>query len=372
MSREVSRTALQRYPDLLRWFDNIAPSNVDLEITFGTGELTDSDYQAFRRKYNIMSSLGSSGYNVEFKRAVPGSSWLFERSNRDVPFIVPETSGWAQFTGMPESDRQKRTIELFRLGRTVGISSFRITSITWPVDGMIEIAKRLDQYENNAGKELSPAQQVAQAPSPALAGLGDDFWSRPEMAQPEMEVYTDPTTRKMGFRSKNKLIVLPAIYSSINPVEGAPGFLKVSQENTSGVQLFNNYGKKLTVNGYDSFYDIFAGQAGQIKLVLPLTNQAAFSSSCTYDYNYFDHDRNLRTEAQLKAFMANDASWAAGGCKKKVERSPDEDQPKYEGLPRVGFANPTFKLKFLPTTLLTATRQLEVINTEKIYKMSTW
>lgn len=243
-TKTVTRRALAKYPDLVKWFDNIAPNNINFEIDFATGRLDDKKYYEFRRKHNILESLGSSGYSVSFRRRVEGIDMLFERSDKNPPFIVPTmaTGGWREFMTIPASvsnEKLEVLVQLFKLGQTVSIKSFRIVSIDWPVDGMIALAKRFEAYEEK-GTEPSPKEMVAAAEDDNLKKMQDDFWNKTELIEGEMEVYTDPTSGKKGLKSVNGMKTLPPTYYSIEQSSDKRFFYCFVDNNCIVINSFGN------------------------------------------------------------------------------------------------------------------------------------
>lgn len=223
VQQTIYRKNLEKYPDLLKWFDNIAPNNVDLEIDFATGELGDKEYNDFRNKYNIMGDLGSEGYKMSYHATVNGANWLFAASGKDPALVVPQipVGGWPDFLGMPSdvsSTMKSRLIELFRLGKNVGIKGVRITRIDWSLESLVGLAKRYAKYEKG---ELSPEEEVANGETPKNETNGDEFWNTPEVVATPMEVYRDPTNSKYGLKAKNGKRALPALYDQID--EGTNG-----------------------------------------------------------------------------------------------------------------------------------------------------
>lgn len=244
-TQTIYRTKLLKYPDLLKWFDNLAPSNVSLEIQFATGALDDQDYNDFRRKYNILEDLGSAGYKVGYRTQVNGANWLFAASGQNPPFIVPQiaTGGWPEFLGMSadaSGDKKQQLIELFRLAKAVNITSFKVIDIDWNVADMVALARRFNNYEKG---ELSPTELAENAGALKRATGGDEFWDVPDFVLSEMEVYRDPTTYRYGLKEKKGKRALPAIYSSIESATENTFFATTNE----GFHVLNSQGKQLSL-----------------------------------------------------------------------------------------------------------------------------
>ena len=242
--KTIYRSDLVKYPDLLKKFDRIEPMNVNVKISFSSGDIDDQKYYDFRRKYNILSDLGSAGYKSSYTIESLGVHYLYAPSGQDAPFILPTMAvgGWPDFLNVDKKDdeRTKRNIELFRLGRVLNIQSFEITDFEWQFGPFIEIARQFERYEK---KEDSPREVAEKA---GLAGEndgGDDFWNHAEVLDAEMEVYRDPTNGKYGLKAKKGLRAIPAAYNELIPSEKKGVFLGVKGDGR--VYAVNNSGKEI-------------------------------------------------------------------------------------------------------------------------------
>lgn len=218
VTKTISRSQLAKYPDLQRWFDNIAPLNINFRIDFTAGRLDEQAYRDFRQRKSQFETLGAAGFKMNYSRKVDGVQMLFERSEQTPGFNLPVmANGWRDFMSVPAdvpNDKLTDLVALFRMAETVNINSFQITSIRWPIDGLVALARRYDEYENGK-KELSPDELVASATPDALKTMGDDFWNATDIPQGEMEIYKDPRTSKMGLKTKNNRNVIPATFVDI-------------------------------------------------------------------------------------------------------------------------------------------------------------
>lgn len=251
VTKSIYRNQLEKYPDLLKKFDRIEPLNVDVEISFGSGNIDDQKYYDFRRKYNILSDLGSAGYKESYTIKSLGIHYLYAPSGQDAPFIIPTMAvgGWPDFLNVEKKDneRTKRNIELFRLGQDLLIHSFRITDFEWQFSPFIEIAKQFERYEK---KEDSPKEQAEKAALAEESDGGDSFWDRAEVVQADMEVYRDPTNYKYGLKAKKGLRALPATYRNLLASESRKNVF--FGETEGGVVAINGSGKVLaTLPGKD-------------------------------------------------------------------------------------------------------------------------
>lgn len=252
VTKSISRSDLVKYPDLLKKFDRIEPLNVDVEINFSSGNIDDQKYYAFRKKYNILTDLGSAGYKASYTIKSLGIHYLYAPSGEDAPFIIPTMAvgGWPDFLNVENKDeeRTKRNIELFRLGQDLVIHSFRITDLEWQFSPFIEIAKQFERYEK---KEDSPKEQAEKAALADENDGGDSFWDRAEVVQADMEVYRDPTNYKYGLKAKKGLRALPATYRNLVASESRKNIFFGEMEQ-GGVVAINGSGKVLaTLPGRD-------------------------------------------------------------------------------------------------------------------------
>ena len=179
----VSRTVLAKYPDLLKRFDAIAPSNIDFEVDFSLASLSDKDYQAFRKKYNMLETIGAAAphLNSTFTSPVKGVQMLFFRSDK-MPFNAPGSPSWNEFLSLSnEYDKNKlrMIVDYWRYARELRIRSFRVVRMKWPLGEFKAIAEKFDQYERGEGDESftekikAIEEQAAQTPQYA----SNDFWA---------------------------------------------------------------------------------------------------------------------------------------------------------------------------------------------------
>lgn len=253
VTKSISRGDLVKYPDLLKKFDRIEPLNVDVEINFSSGNIDDRKYYDFRKKYNILTDLGSAGYKASYTIKSLGVHYLFAPSGEDAPFIIPTMAvgGWPDFLNVEKKDeeRTKRNIELFRLGQDLIIHSFKITDLEWQFSPFIEIAKQFERYEK---KEDSPKEQAEKAALADESDGGDSFWDRAEVVQADMEVYRDPTNYKYGLKAKKGLRALPATYRNLVASESRKNVFFGDTDQGQGVVAINGAGKVLaTLPGRD-------------------------------------------------------------------------------------------------------------------------
>lgn len=308
--RTINRQELQKYPDLLASFDNIAPIAMGMEVNFNIGEIDDDDYNKFKKKYNILTSLGSAGYKPEsdFVCKIKDHSLLLERSGRDAPLVVPEmSSGWPAFTNTKNTGKFPQWIELLCMGKTIAINSFKVTNITWPVDGMISIAKRLDKYEEDA-LNPTPAQQVDSAKAPGMETLSDDFWNKPDVVDTEMEIYKDPSTGLYGLKNKTK--VLPATHNSLTKVKGQKTYFY------SDKSIFEKSGQVITING-ESIFSTIVYEPNNNTFSFSKFIRNYYKSKCNYgSCTKLDFKFDNQTKTNADAFISLDNAYFTNNCMK--------------------------------------------------------
>jgi len=249
--QRIDRYKLEKYPNLLQRFDNITPIDINFEITFHTGSIPDQDYYDFRKKYKIMESLGSAGYAVNYTRKLNGDFILYKPSRKKQDWINPGIvqGGWNTFLNIPEKyqDKESRLIELFKMGTTLEVSSFRISSIKWRMSDFIYIVKKFEDYET--GKEKPTAfDEVANGEKENKAG--DGFWDETDLVDNETESFYDENKRKYGIRTLKKKILLEGKYDEIkkSPKEK---FYIAKKDKT--LYVLNNTGKEVYQQTFNEF-----------------------------------------------------------------------------------------------------------------------
>lgn len=214
--QRINRYELDKYPNLLQRFDNLRPIDIGFEITFDSGDIPDKDYYNFRDKYKIMEDLGSAGYAVSFTKTINSNYIALKPSGEHQEWLNPGLllGGWDSFLNIPEKykDKESRLIELFKLGNTLKISSFKISKIKWKISDFIYIAKKFEDYKT--GKDKPTAfDEVEEGKKEAKAG--DGFWDDPDLLDGDGDPYYDQTARKYGIKTKKNRIVTQPLYDNI-------------------------------------------------------------------------------------------------------------------------------------------------------------
>lgn len=181
----ISKSQLEKYPDLLKRFNALAPTSIDFEIKWQIGDQTDADREAFKKKYKLMGSIGSQMPHVKtnFTTVVKGDGLLFEPSGVK-PFSAPairQGKGQA-FLGLPSNYDPKKLSEIFayfNISTGHSIQTFRVIKINWPVNEMKAIAERFMRYESGE-REPTPKEQIAKADAAnknMTSYSKTDFWA---------------------------------------------------------------------------------------------------------------------------------------------------------------------------------------------------
>lgn len=293
--QRIDRYKLEKYPNLLQRFDNITPIDINFEITFHSGSISDQDYAGFRKRYNIMESLGSAGYAVNYTRKLNGDFILYKPSRKKQDWINPGIvqGGWNTFLNIPEKykDKESRLIELFKMGTTLEISSFRISSIKWRISDFIYIAKKFEDYET--GKDKPTAfDEVANAEKENKAG--DGFWDETDLVDNETESFYDENKRKYGIRTLKKKILLEGKYDEIkkSPKEK---FYIAKKDKT--IFILNNTGKEVYSKTFSEYPNYGTCDNGSIWITeVTEKNQVG-------DYNYYTQTGNHYSFHQGKLIL---------------------------------------------------------------------
>lgn len=209
INTRISKDNLAKYPDLLKRFNNLAPIALDFEISWRIGSQTDADREAFKQRYNLLGSIGSSmpHVNTNFKTTVKNSGLLFEPSGIK-PFAVPGIGGGKgrNYLGLPANYDETKLSQIFaywRISTGQVIQNFSATKNDWPIDEMKAIAEKYLAYENGE-EEPTPKEQIAKAEEKnknTQAYGKDDFWGDAmEQEKPNIK-YND--TEGLTIGSKN-------------------------------------------------------------------------------------------------------------------------------------------------------------------------
>lgn len=214
--KRVDRGDLEKYPNLLKWFDRIQPTYLNFEFSFSSGDIPDDQYNSFRTRYSILEDLGSAGYSVVYHRKINGGFIPYTSSGPKDSWTAPSLllGGWDEFLNFPSdlNSKKDKLIELFKMGRSVNIADFKLTTIKWPISLMKYIAVKLDKYQK--GEEApSPADSVNAAAIEKKSG--EDTWDQPDMVDADTDPFYDKTVDRYGIKSKKGIVLKAAEYDRI-------------------------------------------------------------------------------------------------------------------------------------------------------------
>lgn len=252
VNQRVDRYKLEKYPNLLKRFDNITPIEVDFEFTFFGGDIPDKEYYAFREKYNLNSDLGSLGYAVNATRKLNADFILYKanRNRQEWTSPGPFLQGWDGFLTFPEEDNDKksRLIELFKLGETLVMVNFKMTTLKWRMSDFVYIAKKFNDYES--GKEKpSVFDEVEKGEKENKAG--GSFWDDTDIVDSETESFYDQQAKKYGVRTLKGKILVSGKYNQI--IKSGKYYIA---RNDNTAYLLNNMGGLLKTKTYSNISSI--------------------------------------------------------------------------------------------------------------------
>lgn len=187
ITTKINKQDLTKYPDLLKRFDYLAPTEMAFEIKWKMGKPTEADIKKVEDKYtldaNFYSGLGLNYLNANrlYRTDVKNSSLLFE-STGITPFSTPSIRSREEFLGISKGDHTdtdiKRILSWWQFCQTHTIDGFKVVKQDWPIDEMKAIAEKYLAYENG-GEEPTPKEQIAKAEQKnknTQAYGKDDFW----------------------------------------------------------------------------------------------------------------------------------------------------------------------------------------------------
>ena len=225
VSIRISKENLGKYPDLLKRFDNLAPTDMAFEIKWKMGNPNENDIKKIEEKYtldaNFYSGLGSNNLNTNrlYKTDVKNGSLLFEPTGA-TPFATPSIrpGKGEEFLGIEKGQFNdaniKRILYWWQFCQTHTIDGFKAVKQNWPIDEMKAIAEKYLAYENGE-EEPTPKEQIAKAEEKnkkTTAYAKNDFWSDAvEEENFKLTVFNE--NGKTGFKNEKGKIIIPAEWS---------------------------------------------------------------------------------------------------------------------------------------------------------------
>ncbi len=271
VTTKINKTDLAKYPDLLKRFNNLAPSEMAFEIKWKMGKPTEADIKKLEEKYtldaNYYSGLGNNNLNINrlYKTDIKSSSLLFEPTG-ETPFATPTIRSRKDFLGISQEDHTdtdiKRILSWWNFCQTHTIDGFKIVKQDWPIDEMKAIAEKYLAYENGE-EEPTPKEQIAKAEEKnknTQAYAKDDFWGDAVEEESNAEVFNE--SNEVGIKRKNKIIrKYDASKFEIYATENKKIFKLVNKclyDNSIHIMLvsfLNDRGELIKINDKLEFYD---------------------------------------------------------------------------------------------------------------------
>ena len=250
----VYRNKLEKYPDLLKRFDNLRPTKLSIRIT---GDYSFSDEIEVSRSpspeltpfYGKDRAFLSSGNNIldddEFTYVIRDGLLLIPKSGDIGEGIIPSSpEKWEDFLqyatfwigpwgfNLPSNDwrndfeklseaeqegRRKQLQTIFQKATAVELGA-SVESIEWPEEEMRTIAELYEKYENGE-EEPSPLEEVEKLMKEEVANLSktnyNDFWAKPEKPK-KIEYEGFKKNGQVGIKIKNSsTVVIPANYEDV-------------------------------------------------------------------------------------------------------------------------------------------------------------
>jgi hypothetical protein len=213
----LKRSDLDKYPNLLKRFDNIRPSHLelglsasqDLNSSYGNIKYNLEDWQILYTKAGVLSKNLSPGSPETWNEF-----WKWDWDMQKNYNIETE-----KFKTLSEEEQKKITRELrtkFRQCTSLNVSVY-VKDIKWPKSEINGIYEAYLQYEKGE-KKPSPIEEVAEAEKEIANETPyteDDFWGEvSDIEELEVEIFQEAS--KFGLKYKNNgSVVLNSEYTSI-------------------------------------------------------------------------------------------------------------------------------------------------------------
>lgn len=312
--RSLSRSQLEKYPDLVKRFEAVRP--LDIELRF-SGKFNGEPVKAPPHGMSMFYKYGGAAadmtkdsrpYNFksEFFYVVDGSRLLPSKSGINGHGIVPamQPKGWRDFLqykalvnyhnlakdnysnyysdlSQDEQKQMDRALQkIFRESKEIDLT-VSISKLAWPVMELESILERYNQYEKGAVKPPPIEIVNMELEKEKLIVSKDDFWGVPEvLKKPELEVFK--SGEKYGVRYKGtQRVVVPANYYSINIDHGfisaklephglGHWYYHCKPENSNNRILLNSSGEVLISDPFD-YASITKDDAGDISILITRT-----------------------------------------------------------------------------------------------------
>lgn len=224
---KIERQKLSKYPDLLKRFDMLKPSNIELHVV---GSLDAYSMDICNRFAYIIPD-----YKVlYFKAGTPAQNlspdspetwlqfWIWCNSSNKVNFqygytgAIQESSEkyYNSLSGPEKGELIKAYRNKFVNAKQIAIIDLK-AEIEWPLQEMRSIAKLFAEFEKGE-KEPSPLEQVAEAQKEInneTTYTKDDFWGEvAEVQKSEYEIFRENGREGLKFKGSDKIIIPPSYF----------------------------------------------------------------------------------------------------------------------------------------------------------------
>jgi hypothetical protein len=212
----LKRSDLDKYPNLLKRFDNIRPSHLelglsasqDLNSSYGNIKYNLEDWQILYTKAGVLSKNLSPGSPETWNEF-----WKWDWDMQKNYNIETE-----KFKTLSEEEQKKITSKLrtkFRQCTSLNVSVY-IKDIKWPKSEINGIYEAYLQYEKGE-KKPSPLEEVKEAEkeiAKETTYTKDDFWGEvADIEEPEVEIFEKNGLKGVKYENSKNFIIDPKFYS---------------------------------------------------------------------------------------------------------------------------------------------------------------
>jgi len=290
----ISRDMIAKYPDLLKRFDNLRPSKMDL-VVYGQCEGNTSavkrggafPYSAYYGKGSAYKKNGQSydpyTLSAHIVHTVHDRHMLFSKSGKWGKSLVPESPkvwneilNWKQRTSnfiapnteidylvlnktvtkynsiskSQQEDLDKKLEYLFNNTTTMSLN-VQVLKLEWPETEMRSIAQLYDEYETGKTPP-SPLEEITEAKKKIASQTkyeNNDFWGEiANVKQLETEIFQAGKYKGVRYKGTNTVII-PAKYYAISEVYDYFVVSSTPETTNKMKEEFHNHSVLLDKNG---------------------------------------------------------------------------------------------------------------------------
>lgn len=307
IEKTVTKSKLQKYPDLLMRFEALKPIDIAFEIYWTFTDETRNSY------YKQTGSFFESSFsNQEFKTKVSSASILTEPSGK-VPFAVPgiRQGKGREFFGLTDDypeDKLETLLKLFAKANSFWIYKVEVTKIIWPIHEMKAIAELYEKYEKGE-VDPSPIQLIENElqKSQNLTNYNKkDFWNDAyENDIKTLETFFDNQKSIIGIKTNNKITYQRERTGFLTELIKIPKtrnyFLDVSLDHKTPItnrliKIIDNQGRKIVFDEIPYIFDYRILEDGNLYLYKKLNSFTKVK---------FGQFKNLDTDSsgKLKSYL---------------------------------------------------------------------